>query len=143
MTKIASIKWQSNLRFEAIVDNQVISLGQINQPNYLTSQSLLLISLGSSCASELLILLKEYKLDIEKFEINIEAKKENRDNGICSFILNFIISGKSINIPNLLKSIETTIYQKSSIAVLLRKCTSIDYNVCVNGVSIEKEKYNY
>ena len=142
MSKAASIKWQSNQRFEAIIDNHIINLGEINHSGALSSQSLLLISLGSSCASELINILKINKLDIDSFEINIEVNKKNNANSVVEKLtLVFVISAKSVNIPNLLNSIETTINQNSSISLLLKKCIEIDYNVFVNGVSINKSDY--
>ena len=142
MLKNATVKWQGGQRIEAIIDKRIIVLSSSNQNETMSPESILLISLGSSCALEIISLLKISKIEVDSFELNIQATREKLNSNIFKgFNIDFVCSGKSINIPKLIVSIENAIFENSGIAIMFSKFATLNYKLFVNGVTINKEDY--
>ena len=139
----ATIKWQGGQRIEAVIDKRIIVLSPTSENDTVSPGYIFLISLGSLCAVEMISQIKINKLDIESFEINTQAAKDKENKNIFNaFEIEFVFSGKSINIPKLLNSIQTAVYENSGIAIMISKFAKIDYSLFVNGKPINKSDYS-
>ena len=146
MKKRVSVKWEHNLMFQGIADNRIIDLDAgLNEGGNgagMRPKALLLIALGGCTGMDVVNLLTKMREKFSSFEVNIEATINPEQPLVYNgFEVTYLISGKEIHTPKVVKAVTMSMNTYCGVASMLRKVAPVTYHIIVNGIHLDLDKF--
>ncbi|MEG0948196.1 MAG: OsmC family protein [Bacteroidales bacterium] len=146
MKKRVSVKWEHNMLFQGAVDDRVIALdagpNEGGNNDGVRPKALMLIALGGCTGMDVVSLLTKMREKFSSFEVNIEASIDPEHPLVYSgFDVTYLISGKEIHTPKVVKAVKMSMNTYCGVAQMLRKVAPVTYHIIVNGVHLDLSKF--
>ena len=96
---------------------------------------LLLISLGSCTASDVSSILKKKKVELNEFEVNLNAERqENHPKVFTKINIDYLFSGTDIKDKDVKRAIDLSLSKYCPISSMLSKTVNISYKFKINNI---------
>lgn len=138
MSTIVNVKWQENMVFEANVNNHKIIMdaddsagGQDLGPR---PKALTLAGLGGCTGMDVVSLLRKMKVDVESFEIRIEAELTDEHPKIYhTIVLYYIFKGKDLPLDKIEKAVSLSQEKYCGVSAMFGKASKIEYKIVLES----------
>lgn len=139
---ITRIKWQGKMAFDVELNGHHFTIdadsavgGENRGPR---PKGLLLSGLAGCTGMDVVSILKKMKVEDYQLDINVDADSTTEHPKVYSKIyLNFIFQGKDLPISKLKRAIELSETRYCGVSAMLKKATSIETKIIVNGKEVE------
>lgn len=130
---VVKTKWQNKMAFDSQIDKHSIRIdsgGEMGDDSGPGPKKLLLASLAGCTGMDVVSLLKKMRVDIEGFEIDIEADLTKEHPIVYSEIrLVYRFFGKDLNKEKVEKAIRLSQEKYCGVSAMLRKNCPINYSI--------------